>query len=110
MGGTGERAIEALRDADWAQISRAVRGEALLPDEWASIGLTELIFIAICIYGRFLELGLAAVDDPRAFRRDQQLTCRALEQNPTATVMLGANQLPQRPEDQPELGFRVDAK
>ena len=44
-------------------IRKAVGGESLSMDEWASIALTELLAAVILGHGRFLEFGLLAMDD-----------------------------------------------
>lgn len=49
--------------AEFALIRKAVRGDSLSPAEWGSIALTQLFGGAILVHGRFLELGLMAVDD-----------------------------------------------
>jgi hypothetical protein len=44
-------------------IRKALGGESLSTAEWANIALTELLAAAILVYGRFLELGLLALDE-----------------------------------------------
>jgi hypothetical protein len=48
-----------------ASIRKAARGEQISAAEWAAIPLPQLIVGAVVLHGRFLELGLLAVDDAR---------------------------------------------
>jgi hypothetical protein len=64
--------------AEVVLVRRAIRGESLSPAEWASIPTRLLCAGAFLLFGRFLELGLSAVDDAARPTSDVEAEFRKL--------------------------------